>query len=72
MEAELRITKRKLEMEKAARATKPKLPELKIAPFVGNATDWIRFENMFLSQVDRQPISDEEKFGTFWKWSQLR
>ena len=23
----------------------------------------IRFENMFLTQVDRQPMSDEEKFG---------
>lgn len=34
-----------------------------IAPFEGTSADWVRFENMFLTQVDRQLISDEEKFG---------
>ncbi len=57
------MTERKLEMERSARATKAKLPELKITPFEGTPVDWIRFENMFRSQVDRQPMSDEEKFG---------
>ena len=57
------MTDRKLEMERAAQSTKAKLPRLKITPFEGTSTDWIRFENMFLTQVDRQPISDEEKFG---------
>ena len=63
LQAELVMTKRKLEMERAAQTTKAKLPKLKITPFDGTSTDWIRFENMFLTQVDRQPISDEEKFG---------
>ena len=40
-----------------------KLPKLKITPFKGTASDWVRFENIFLSQVDRKPISAEEKFG---------
>ena len=62
-QAELVMTERKLEMERAAQTTKAKLPKLKITPFEGTSTDWIRFENMFLTQVDRQPISDEEKFG---------
>ena len=57
------MTERKLEMERAAQTTKAKLPKLKITPFDGTSTDWIRFENMFLTQVDRQPIPDEEKFG---------
>ncbi len=57
------MTERKLEIERSAGATKAKLPELKIPPFEGTPVDWIRFENMFRSQVDRQPMSDEEKFG---------
>ena len=63
LQAELVMTERKLEMERAAQTTKAKLPKLKITPFDGTSTDWIRFENIFLTQVDRQPISDEEKFG---------
>lgn len=61
--AELRMTERKLEMEKSAKASHAKLPKLTVAPFKGTSADWVRFENMFLTQVDRQPISDEEKFG---------
>ena len=40
-----------------------KLPELKISPFDGSAGDWIRFENMFIAQIDSKSISDSEKFG---------
>ena len=50
-------------MEKAARTAPAKLPKLKISPFNGTVTDWFRFENMFVTQVDAKPISDEEKFG---------
>ena len=50
-------------MEKAARATQAKLPKLKITPFNGTTADWVRFENMFITQVDSKPISEEEKFG---------
>lgn len=57
--AELRMTERKLEMEKSAKGSHAKLPKLT----VGTCSDWVRFENMFLTQVDRQPISDEEEFG---------
>ena len=50
-------------MEKAARSTLAKLPKLKITQFNGTTADWVRFENMFITQVDSKPISDEEKFG---------
>ena len=50
-------------MEKAARTTQAKLPKLTITSFKGTASDWVRFENMFLTQVDCKPITDEEKFG---------
>ena len=60
MEAELAMAEKKIRMEKEASTSK--LPELKISPFTGTSADWIRFENMFVSQVDSKPISDEEKF----------
>ena len=63
LEAEFRMTEKKLEMEKAARSTTAKLPKLKITPFKGTPTDWVRFENVFLTQVHEKPISAEEKFG---------
>jgi hypothetical protein len=50
-------------MEKAARSTLAKLPKLKITQFNGTKADWVRFENMFITQVDSNPTSDEEKFG---------
>ena len=57
------VAEKKLEMEKTAVSSTTKLPKLKITPFKGTAGDWIRFENMFLTQVDAKSISDEEKFG---------
>ena len=37
---------------------------MKITPFNGTVSDWVRFDNMFATQVnDSKPISDEEKFG---------
>ena len=62
MEAELRMTERKIEMERNAKTSRAKLPELKISPFNGSSGDWIRFENMFTSQIHNKPISDE-KYG---------
>jgi hypothetical protein len=63
LEAELHLTKKKLEMENSARETTAKLPKLKITPFKGTPTDWVRFENIFLTQVHQKPITDGEKFG---------
>ena len=63
LEGEMRIAEKKLEMEKTAVSSTTKLPKLKITPFKGTAGDWVRFENMFLTQVDAKSISDEEKFG---------
>ena len=54
--------KMKMEMEMTAKASLAKLPQLKITPFKGTAADWVRFENMFLMQINSRPISDEEKF----------
>jgi len=63
LEGEMRVAEKKLEMEKTAVSSTTKLPKLKITPFKGTAGDWVRFENMFLTQVDAKSISDEEKFG---------
>ena len=62
-EAELRVAEKRLEMETAARATHAKLPKLRITPFKGASSDWVRFEKMFITQVHSQPVSDEDKFG---------
>ena len=61
--AELKMTEKKIELERTAKASLAKLPQLKITPFKGTATDWVRFESMFLTQIKSRPISDEEKFG---------
>ena len=63
MKVELRATEQKLEMEAAAKTTHAKLHKLKITQFKGTSSDWVRLENIFSTQVDRQPIPDEEKFG---------
>ena len=63
LDAELEHTQKKLELENNVRATTAKLPKLRITPFKGTPTDWVRFENMFVTQVHNKPISDEEKFG---------
>ena len=57
------MAEKKLQKEKAAVSSSTKLPKLKITSFKGTAGDWVRFENMFFSQVDAKSISDEEKFG---------
>ena len=38
---------KKLDMEKTAVSSTPKLPKLKIRPSKGTAGNWVRFENMF-------------------------
>jgi len=64
MKAEIKLAEKRMEMEmERAQSRRTKLPELKITPFKGTPSDWIRFENMFVSQIDKSPISDEEKFG---------
>ena len=49
--AELKMTEKKIELERTAKASLPKLPQLKITPLKGTAADWVRFENMFLTQI---------------------
>ena len=61
--AEQKITERRLQLEKEAKSVNVKLPKLDITPFKGTITDWVRFENTFITQVDKQPIPDEQKFG---------
>ena len=63
LQAELEITEKRMELEREVKSTNAKLPKLKITPFKGTVVDWIRFENIFLTQIGKQPISDEEKFG---------
>ena len=57
------MVEQKLEMEAAAKGAQAKLPKLKIAPSKENLSDWVRFENTFVTQVHSRPISDEETFG---------
>ena len=61
-EAELEATHRRLELEKNACSTTAKLPKLRITPFKGTPMDWVRFSNMFVTQVHAKPISTKEKF----------
>ena len=61
--AELKMTKKKIELERTAKTNLAKLPQLRIPSFKGTAADWVRYENMFLTQINSRPISDEEKFG---------
>ena len=63
IDAELQATHKRLELEKEARSTTAKLPKLIITPFKGTPTDWVRFENVFTTQVHNKSISAEEKFG---------
>ena len=49
IDAELQATHKRLELEKEARSTTTKLPKLIITPFKGTPTDWVRFENMFIT-----------------------
>ena len=63
MKAEIKLTEKKLEIEYKTKASYSKLPELKVTPFNGTMTDWVRFSNMFSSQVLSKEFSDEIKFG---------
>ena len=63
IDAKLEATHKRLELEKEAHSTTAKLPKLIITPFKGTPTDWVRFENMFITQVHNKSISAEEKFG---------
>ena len=65
--AELKMTKKKIELERTAKASLAKLPELKMTLFKGTAEDRVRFENTFLTQINSRPISEEEKFGYLLK-----
>ena len=51
MEAECKLTERKLELEAEAKTIYSKLPELRVTKFKGTRLDWVRFENMFSTQV---------------------
>eukprot|EP00794_Sanderia_malayensis_P005870 gene5870-6563_t len=63
IEAEMKLTEKRLEMESGARSNYSKLPELRVTQFKGTTADWVRFENMFKSQVLNKSFSDEIKFG---------
>ena len=58
-----KLAEKKLEIEYETKASYSKLPELKVTPFNGTMADWVRFSNMFSSQVLSKGFSDEIKFG---------
>ena len=64
MDAELEETHKWLELEKEACSTRAKLPKLLITPLKGMPTNWVRFGNMFVTQVQNKSISA----AICWKW----
>ena len=63
IDGELEVTHKQLELEKEAHSTTAELPKLIITPFKGTPTNWVRFENMFVTQAQNKSIRAEEKFG---------
>ena len=63
MKAEIKLAEKKLEIEYKTKASYSKLIELKATPFNGTMAEWVRFSNMFSSQVLSKGFSDEIKFG---------
>ena len=63
IDAELQATHKELELEKEALSTTAKLPKLIMTPFKGTPTDWVEFENTFITQVHNKSISAKKKFG---------
>ena len=63
IKAEIKLAEKMLEIEYKTNASYSKLPELKVTPFNGTITDWVRFSNMFCSQVLSKGFSDEIKSG---------
>ena len=61
-QAELDMIEKKMEVERRSQLSHAKLPKLQITPFNGTPMDWVRFENMFSSQVHSKEIPDEVKF----------
>ena len=49
IDAELEVTHKWLELEKEAHSTTVELLKLIITPFKGTPTNWVRFENMFVT-----------------------
>ena len=60
IDAELAATHKRLELEKEARSTTAKLPKLTRTPFKARSTHWMRFKNMFVTQVQNKSISAGE------------
>ena len=61
--AELEAMHRRLELQKDTHSNTANLPKLKMTQFKGTPTNWLRFENMFVTEVHNRSISAEEKFG---------
>ena len=51
--AELQMMERKIKMEKSAKSSLAKPPQLKITGFKGTAADWVCFENMHVPYTSR-------------------
>ena len=52
-----------LELEKAVKSQKTRLPHLMLTPFHGTSKGWIRFSDQYYAQVDCHPVSKTVKFG---------
>ena len=63
MKAEIKLAEKKLEIQYKTKASYSKLPELKVTSFNETMIDWVKFSNMFSSQVLNKGFSDEIKFG---------
>ena len=68
IDAELQAMHKRLGLEKEARSTTAKLPELVITPFKGTPTDWVRSENMLSHKSTTNRSVQKRNSAIIWKW----
>ena len=70
--AKLRVTEQKLEIETAAKAIHAKLPKLRITPFKGTSSDWVRFENNMFKGREKISNLNPGTLGYKTAWERLQ
>ena len=54
--------------KKSVTKDQAKLPKLQITQFNGTAADWVPFENMFITQIDKKQVLMKSSLVIFLKW----
>ena len=66
------MTEQKLEIETAAKAIHAKLPKLRITPFKGTSSDWVRFENNMFKGREKISNLNPGTLGYKTAWERLQ